>query len=309
VPLLQPENCLPCRHSLNAEAVQRLRQLLETLPQHSAQLLENHQISIGDYKLLFSAAIQAIRGTAAATTADKRRFVDAILAIMTNRGHVDEWAFIGSQGMQDYRVKLTGGRLVCIEVKGCPDGNNMTIWERPSWAEEFIIWSQCPESLAHHPGEGVWSGIATRLFGAVYSRKVTVDALVFYDGRCGSDQRHCPKSYGIEGAARNRATDIPGHEGRRWLPPPSVFLFPRTVPHPVTNPSPPLHTLETCQFVARLLGAFGVPEGDRPSYTNWAQFQVRPDPAGGVWRRVLVGNNSVEPNVWVEGGWTRLRRE
>jgi hypothetical protein len=211
--------------------------------------------------------------------------------------------------MQDYRVRLPGGRLVCIEAKGCPDGDHMTFWQRPTWAEEFIIWSQCPESLAHHPGKGVWSGIATRLFGKIYAEKVLVDALVFYDGRCGSEHRRCPKSYGIEGTARSRATDIPGQDGRPWLPPPSVFLLPRTVPHTVNNRCPPLHNLDTCQFIARLLYTFGVPQPQSLSYTNWAQFEVRPEPGGGVSRRVSVGNDPGQPSLSVQGRWTPLKRE
>jgi len=75
---------------------------------------------------------------------------------------------------------------VCIEAKGCPDGNNMTIWEKPTWAEEFVVWSQCPDSLQHQPGHGIWSGISTRLVPKMIIDGQRVDAFVFYDGRCGS---------------------------------------------------------------------------------------------------------------------------
>ena len=38
---------------------------------------------------------------------------------------------------------LKTGRVSVVELKGCLDGNNTTIFERPANAQEFIIWSVC----------------------------------------------------------------------------------------------------------------------------------------------------------------------
>ena len=154
----------PCRHTFDRNMVKRLKKLLNELPEEHPEVLAQHDIAPADYPLLFNSAIQSLRGTSAATTADKRRFVARILDFMKEQSLIAEWQDLRTQGRNDYRVNLPNGRSVAIEAKGCPDGNNMTIYERPSWAEEFIIWSQCPESLAKDPGVGVWSGLSTRLF-------------------------------------------------------------------------------------------------------------------------------------------------
>ncbi len=269
-------------------------------------MLQDAKLPTADFDLYFNAAIQSIRGTTAATTKEKQRFLEAVLKIMRQGRAIGTWEFVGTKGRQDYRVRLPSGRLVCIEAKGCPDGNNMNIWERPAWAEEFIVWSQCPESLAKQPGEAIWSGIAIRLLTKVAVEGEVVDAFVFYDARCGSEHRTCWKDYGLTGI-REEVTKIPGQEGRNWLPPPSVYLFPRTAPHPRTNRRPPVHSLETCQFAKALLQAFKVPKQEWPKYTHWASIELRQDERG-IYKRVVVGHElGKEPAVL--GKWTKLKRE
>jgi hypothetical protein len=71
----------------------------------------------------------------------------------------DSWDFIGSRGRQDYRVDLPDGTSVAVEAKGCPDGNNTNIWDRPQWADEFVVWSLCPRVSLTTPAAA--SGLAS----------------------------------------------------------------------------------------------------------------------------------------------------
>ena len=302
------DNTLPCRHPFDKAMADRLRDLLLRLHETHPELLEAISIDPAQYPVLFNSAVQSIRGTTSATTSGKNQFVEAILGYMKDKGHIADWAFEGSAGRNDYRVQLPSGRLVGLEMKGCPDGNNTTIWERPSWADEFIIWSQCPESLYNQPGRGVWSGISTRLIPKMIVEQAQVDALVFFDARCGSAMRRCPKPYGIAGLLRQSATDIPGDPQPTLLPPPCIFLFPRTLPHVRSNPAPPTHDLNTCQFAATLLSAFGVPLAEAGNQVHWVSLQLSLD-AHGEYRRTSVGTGLGNTTPRVAGSPEKIKRE
>lgn len=257
---LRLQDATPCRHTFDRDMAKRLKKLLSELPEEYPEVLTEHGISPTDYPLIFNSAIQSLRGTSAATTAEKRRFVAQILNFIKEQSLIVDWQYLGTEGRNDYRVNLPNGRSIAIEAKGCPDGNNMTIYERPSWAEEFIIWSQCPNSLANDPGEGVWSGLSTRLFPHMMeSDTQRVDALIVYDGRCASSFRQCPYQFGITSSLRKAATEIPGYPEANWMSAPCVYLLPRTKAHYTSNPKPPLTSLNDSQFVTTLLRAFGVP--------------------------------------------------
>jgi hypothetical protein len=259
--------------------------------------------------LLFNSAIQSLRGTSAATTTDKRRFVAQILSFMKEQSLVAEWVYIGTEGRNDYRVNLPDGRHVAIETKGCPDGNNMTIYERPSWADEFIIWSQCPNSLAKDPGVGVWSGLSTRLFPHMMeSDTQRVDALIFYDGRCASSFRQCPHKFGIRGSLRKAASNITGYPEEDWMTAPCVYLLPRTKAHFTSNPKPPLTSLPDSHFILALLRAFVVPEESMRSHVQWATVEVKQD-SGGRYRRVALGRGLDNETPVVQGKWQKVKRE
>jgi len=286
----------------------RLKEMILNLDhRHQAILLANN-IDPNQYSLLLNSAIQSIRGTFSADYSEKARYLDAILEDMKNKEIILTWEFQGGGGRNDYRVELPNGRLVAIEMKGCPDGNNMNIWERPSWADEFIIWSQCPNSLANDPGRGVWSGISTRLMTKVVVEQVLVDALVFSDGRCGSFVRKCPKNFGNDSELRQNATDIIGHNDSGRMPPPCIFLFPRTIPHSRTNPNPPTHDISTCQFSKAILWAFNVPENEMQNEVHWARVELRADVAAD-YKRTKVGWGLANEVPDVEGGWVKIKRE
>jgi len=303
-------DALPCRHGLAGSQIQQVKQLLAGLPFEAPELLRRSGIAAEDYDILFRAAIESLRGTSSATTSDKRRLLETVLDFGVQQHAFKSWKFEGTENRQDYRVDLPDGTAVGIEAKGCPDGNNMTIWDRPGWANEFVVWSMCPESLAHDPGQGVWSGIATRLIPKLAAERAVVDAMVFFDARCGTEQRRCPKSFGVDGPLRSRLTSNAGQDGRAWVPPPCVYLLPEAPPFVRNNPCPRTHTLSTCHFADRLLSLFNVPQGQRERYVHSASVESRGSARG---TQILV---TVTSRNWPDGKerkissrWKALRRE
>lgn len=304
-----PDAILPCRHQLDPDVVKRVRALLQGLPGAHPDEFERAGAAPSDVGVYYRSAIESIRGTFSATTEQKRRFCGGVFDEMKSQGHIVDWEPIGTTGRQDYRLRLPGNYMVGLEAKGCPDGNNMIIWERPAWAREFYIWSQCPDSLQHHPGHGVWSGVATRLLPNMVATGEHVDALIFFDGRCGSNLRPCPKSFGLECDLRARCTDIPGQEGREdWLPPPCVFLFPATVPHRKANRTPAIHTPDECRFVRAMLRTFGVPEDQHMECCHWARVTVEPE-QDADYLRIACGSGPFDTPPNYEGRKKPLKRE
>jgi hypothetical protein len=285
--------------------------LLQTLPKEAPLVLQEHHIPASDWDMLLRAAVESMRGTFAATTVDKRRFIEAVLDFGVAQNIFADWSFVGTENRQDYKVCLSDGAEVCIEAKGCPDGNNTTIWDRPAWADEFVVWCLCPESLVNPPGEGVWSGVATRLLPKVTAEHVVVDAMLFWDGRCGSSIRRCPKRYGVTGTLRAKATEIPAQQGKDdWLPPPCIYLFPASVPNIRNNRIPRVHTVETCRFANAMLELFNVPAEERASYVHEAHIEAEGSASG---TRIKP---SVVSRCWPDGDdrevttrWKLLRRE
>lgn len=294
---LRSQDTLPCRHAEIRESVDRVKGILQELPVLAPDLLSSRGVAPDDYPALLSAAVESLRGTASATTTDKSRFIRAVLDYAKSRDLIKGHTFTGAGARQDHRVELLDGTLVAVEAKGCPDGNNMNIWDRPGWAQEFIVWSQCPESLVNQPGRGVWSGLGTRLLPKVAAERHVVDAMIFFDGRCGSNERRCPKAYGVTGPLRTNATGIPSQDDkeRSWLPPPCIYLLPKSPPHIANNPRPSLHTLESCKFAKMLLDLFNVPEPEQASYVHQASIEASADQSG---VKVQV---SVRSRCWPDG--------
>lgn len=303
------DDAIPCRHDIDATEVTRAREILESLDTTEPGLLTKNNIDVEKWPTLLRAAVEVIRGSNAATTEHKEQFIKAILDYGVERSIFSDWKFVGNDNRQDYRVELSGGKTVSIEAKGCPDGNNTTIWERPDWADEFIVWFLCQDSHKN-PGGGIWSGVATRLLPHEIARKEIVDAAIFWDGRCGSAIRPCPKDYGVFGELRSKATDIDGMDGEVWLPPPCIYLFPRQVPNVRNNPNPPLHDLTTCSFADSMLELFNVPQEARPAYVHDARIQMRIEDG------VIETLPTVVSRCWpdgedrtVETRWKKQRRD
>lgn len=226
-------NSVPCERNKDlAKLIKEFAEVLKT----EAHTLGSHGLDEKDFYHggLFRGAIERIRGQFAATMGEKRQFVALVLNWMQDRGFIKEWDSAGDANRHDYTVRLNNGWLTGIELKGCLDGNNTNIFERPPHVQEFIIWSVCSNHGAD-PQHNVWSGIHTRLSAEIISRSVQVDGLLVWDWICGTIGRQCPKI-----GAGNPFTTI----GPYQLPPPCIYLFPGTIPSPRNNPSPEPQKIE-----------------------------------------------------------------
>ncbi len=179
---------------------------------------------------------------------NKRDFMKRVLNHMEDGGFISGWEAAGGKNRHDYTVKMPTGRLVVIESKGCLDGNNTNIFERPSHAEEFIIWSICSNGAAD-PRHNAWSGIHARLSAEIIHELKLVDGLIVWDWLCGTVERPCPKLKRKDG----RTTTV----GPYQLTPPCIYLFPKTVPTVKNNPNPEPHSLDEVQFLKALNDCFG----------------------------------------------------
>ena len=107
---------------------------------HYAEALKAAAPGIGGHGLtpeefwasgLFRSAVERIRGQQAASMQEKRGFIAAILDHLLGRDLIQSWNSSGSGDRHDYELKLKDGRIAVIEAKGCLDGNNTNIFERP----------------------------------------------------------------------------------------------------------------------------------------------------------------------------------
>ena len=251
---------IPCEQS---------RELRHRIEEYAEALRANAH-AIGDHGLteqefhdsgLFRGAIERIRGQFSAEMGQKREFVRAVLNYMQDRGFISEWESAEAASRHDYDIELNSGRMAAIEQKGCLDGNNTIIFERPPNAHEFVVWSVCANA-GGDPRRNAWSGIHTRLSADVISRAQRVDGLIVWDWVCGTIGRRCPKIGGDVG----RLTEI----GPYRLPPPCIYTLPETVPHPLHNPRPGAQRIEDVELLQAFHECFG---GVAPE-VNYVEFEV-----------------------------------
>jgi hypothetical protein len=240
---------IPCEQNANLEKqIEDFAEVLRT----STHSLGTHGLTEAEFyeSGILEGAIQRIRGQYSASMQPKREFVSFVLNHMMDAGHVKAWNAAGSSNRHDYSIELANGRVAVIELKGCMDGNNTNIFERPTHAQEFIIWSVCT-NVSSDPRRNVWSGIHSRLSAQIIEQQSQVDGLIVWDWLCGSSFRPCPKLIGNDPTERTTIL------GQHRLPPPCIYLFPRTVPSVRTNPSPEPHNLEDVGFLNALNTCFG----------------------------------------------------
>lgn len=212
---------IPCEQNSDLRAqIERFAEVLKT----EAHRLGDHGLDERDFynSGLFRGAVERVRGQFSATMRTKREFVQHVLNHMEDEGFIAGWDLTDDSSRNDYRVRLPSGRTAVIDLKGCLDGNNTNIFERPADADEFVIWSICT-NLGADPRRNAWSGIHTRLSVEMISRNQRVDGLIVWDMVCGTIGRPCPKVAGDDGA---RLTDI----GPFRVPPACTYLFPSIVP-------------------------------------------------------------------------------
>lgn len=281
---------IPCEQ--NAELQRQILEYAEAL-KTDAHTLGNHGLDENEFynSGLFRGAIERIRGQFAATMREKREFAANILNHMQDHQFILDWVSAGDANRHDYSVHLPNGRVAVIELKGCLDGNNTTIYERPPHAQEFIIWSLCTNPGAD-PRHNAWSGIHTRLSADIIERAQQVDGVIIWDMVCGTIGRPCPKV----DADPTRVTVVAQFE----LPPPCIYVFPPTVPSPRNNPRPTSQNLADVQ----ILQAFNDCFGGRPDEVNHVDFEVENRNADTL-RRTRVRRNGI---VVQESAFTTIRR-
>ncbi|MYM70364.1 hypothetical protein GTP45_26680 [Pseudoduganella sp. FT55W] len=261
--------------------------------QAAAHTVGNHGMNEEEFleSGLFKSAVERLRGQSAASMGVKKLFISNVLDVLRDQGRVVSWQFAGAGDRHDYEVALPDGRICCIEAKGCLDGNNTNIFKRPANADEFIIWSLCQNPGAN-PRHNAWSGIHTRLSAEIIARRERVDGLVIWDMLCGTAARPCPKVINDP----TRVTEV----GGKNLPPPCIYLFPRSIPDARNNPKPRPWGLKDVHFLDILAQAFPVPENEAISVEIEARME------GVDVQRLTRYRNGA--NVLHESKWTTVRR-
>lgn len=282
---------IPCQQ--NAELKTKILEFAEVLKTQSHQLGE-HGLTENEFynSGLFRGAVERIRGQFSATMTEKRDFVRHVLNHMQDGGFIQDWNSSGAENRHDYTVTMPSGRTAVIELKGCLDGNNTNIFERPPHAHEFIIWSVCTNPGAD-PQHNAWSGIHTRLSAEIISRSQRVDGLLIWDMVCGTVGRPCPKVIDEDDA---RITAL----GHYRLPPPCVYMMPATIPSPRNNPNPAPQRLQDVEILQAFASCFHINDTEVSSVS----FTVSHDGADTVRTTAISRNGIVER----QSGPTAIRR-
>ena len=249
-----------------------------------ADALKTQAHQLGDHGLdeasfynspILRGAIEKLRGEFSATLRGKREFVQHVLNHMQDGGFIADWDRAKGGARNDYYVRLNSGRLAVIDQKGCLDGANTNIFERPPEADEFVTWSLCTNSGAD-PRRNAWSGIHTRLSAEMISRNQRVDGLVIWDMICGTAGRPCPKLATL--ASPNRSTTL----GPFTTPPPCVYVLPGQIPS-LAHPFAAAQALDRVE----LLDAFHRAFGGLDEEVNYVDIELGEQGAG-VFRRTTI---------------------
>lgn len=281
---------IPCEQNAGLrDQIEEFADVLKT----QAHLLGNHGLDERDFynSGLFRGAIERIRGQYSATMRTKREFVQHVLNHMEDAGLIEGWDLSEAAERSDYWVRLPHGRHAVIALTGAMDGNNVTLFERPDTADEFIIWS-IMTNAAGDPRRNAWSGIHTRLSAEMISRDQQVDGVIVWDMVCSTAGRPCPK---IIGGAEPRFTDV----GPFRVPPPCIYMFPSIVPGGAVTKavSQPISDVV-------LLNAFQICFRGRDNELNHVDFEIE---VHGVetWRKTTVTRGGI---VQIESELTPIRR-
>jgi hypothetical protein len=282
---------IPCQ--LQPGTSERINAFADSLRQ-AAPAIGSHGLSEEEFweSGIFGAAIERLRGQQAASTSKKYGFVADVLATLKTAGEIADYRFAGGGERHDYDVEYADGYRVAIETKGCLDGNNTNIFLRPAGADEFAIWSLCQNPGAD-PRHNVWSGVHTRLGAEIVHRQTQVDYLIVWDMVCGTVGRPCPKV--IVNPARSSKL-LSGKE----VPPPCIYMFPRTLPDARNNPSPPPWRIADRRFVSTLCNHFLVPDDE----VFRVMLSVSMD-GPRVMRKTTIMQGA---SIVVESGLTELKR-
>ncbi len=270
---------LPCSHQAGITRQGGLTiDLLSPLDAWHPDVLLQHDIQPKDYNgsLVFRSAVESIRGRfIASSTSSREGFIGSILENLAHRQRIVGYKKSGGTQRHDFEIAIARDPdyFAALEVKG-GEGNSVNISERPLWAREFGIWCHLDGAIVNEPAHGAHA-ILNRLTNELVLRQKQVDVLFFKDPLCGTALRPCPK--------------YPNHMEEAVAP--DVFLFPQRIPCS-SEPTPPVHTLETLRLPRLVLGLFGVEE-EKMGRHIW-QVQVR-------FLRARNGRTAREVKVFHEG--------
>lgn len=238
---------IPCKR--NPELKRKIDEFAEDL-KVQAHTIGDHGLSEQEFyeSGIFEGAVQRVRGQISARMSEKKPFVQHVLNHMQDNGYIIDWVEAGSQNRHDYSVTLPSEKVTAIELKGCLDGNNTNISERPPHADEFVVWSVCQNKGAD-PRHNLWSGVHVRFSADIIAEQKKVDGLIVWDWLCNTAARRCPK---VENAAA-RMVEV----GPYRLPPPCVYTFPGTIPSPRNNPRPKTREIQDIEFLSAMHECFG----------------------------------------------------
>lgn len=294
----QVDHVIPC--SKNPQFAAVLRQYISDLRRQAHQI-GSHGLTPEEFRRsgLFEAAVESIRGTQSATMEEKKAFISAALAYLSAQHLVAAWDDDTARGRFDYRVRLPDDPSfkIAFEAKGCLDGNNTTIYERPGDAAEFYIWSLC-QNAGSDPRKSAWSGIHTRLGAEMLSRAgqaKRVDGLIIWDMRCNTVSRPCPKIIADPSRATRFSSQFPS------VPPPCIYLFPSFIPEVRHSPTSPPIVLRRLRFMSMLAEAFRIPGSE----IYGVQYEVRWQGNEQQRRTTLMLNE----RVVTQSKWTLLKRD
>lgn len=281
---------IPCEQNANLrDQIEKFAEVLKTEAHH----LGDHGLDEKEFynSGVFRGAIERIRGQFSATMRPKREFVQHILNHLEDAGLIEGWELSEAAERSDYWVRLPHGRNAVIALTGAMDGNNVTLFERPDSADEFVIWSMMTNA-AGDPRRNAWSGIHTRLSAEMIARDHQVDGVIIWDMVCGTVGRRCPK---LAAAATPRVTDV----GPFRVPPPCIYLFPAIVPGGAVTKAvaQPLADVVLLEAFHRCFGSFD-------AEINFVDFEVQVV-GSETWRRTTVARGGI---VQAESEMTPIRR-
>lgn len=281
---------IPCEQNAGLrDQIEKFAEVLKT----QAHLLGDHGLDEKEFynSGLFRGAIERIRGQYSATLRPKREFVQHVLNHMEDAKFIEGWDLTEAAERSDYWVRLPEGRNAVIALTGGMDGNNVTLFERPNMANEFILWS-IMTNAAGDPRRNAWSGIHTRLSAEMIARDQQIDGVIVWDMVCGTVGRPCPK---IADEDEPRLTEV----GPFRVPPPCIYMFPGMVPGGTV-------TKAVAQQVSdvKLLKAFYGGFRGREDEVNYVDFEIQLVGAE-TWRKTTIRRGG---RVQAESEMTPIRR-
>lgn len=266
---MSSEQAAPCRQpgAPPESIVAKVSSVIASLADDPTYLA-NKGLSVEEFNLALPAAIQQLRGSNAASNANRRLFLESFFEEMRGKGLIERFDTPKYGADTVYRIRVKNIGDVAVIQKGCPDGAHSSVrWTRPEWAVEAYLWWVC-SSLAYEPGTHIAKGVnrlRKRFFSSSYPD--TVDGVIFHNELCGTAERPCPKM--------TMAITIDGHK----VPPPCLYIMPE---HGALNGDLNWDGSQHRRFPAVLLAMFGIQ--DFASYTGYIGFQKR----GGSLRNTIT---------------------